>query len=118
MECKFSVGDRIRVLSVEELIDSGELVGDEDEIRSVSEYAFYYIFFKHGPGFVKPMEKFCGKTGILKKIRERVGFCLVEIDFDDESLDGLEFYNFSDYMIALEEEFHVDFPDVNQLYVI
>ena len=117
MECKFSVGDRIRVMSVEELIDSGELVGDEDEIESMSEYAFYYIVFKHGPGFVKPMEKFCGKTGILKKIRERVGFYLVEIDFDDESLDGLEF-NFSDYMIALEEEVRVDFPDVNQLYVI
>ena len=117
MECKFSVGDRVRVLSVEELIDRGELVGDEDEIESMSEYAFYYIVFKHGPGFVKPMEKFCGKSGILKKIRERVGFHLVEIDFDDESLDGLEF-NFSDYMIALEEEVHVDFPDVNQLYVI
>lgn len=117
MECKFSVGDRIRVLSVEELIDRGEPVGDEGEIKSMSEYAFYYILFKHGPGFVKPMEKFCGKTGILRKIRERKGFYLVEIDFDDESLDGLEF-NFSDYMIALEEEVCVDFPDVNQLYVI
>ena len=117
MECKFSVGDRIRVLSIEELIDSGELCGDEDEIRSVSEYAFYYILFKHGPGFVKPMEKFCGKTGILRKIRECVGFYLIEIDFDDESLDGSKF-NFSSYMIALEEEVCVDFPDVNQLYVI
>lgn len=117
MECKFSVGDRIRVLSVEELIDRGELVGDEDEIRSVSEYAFYYILFKHGPGFVKPMEKFCGKTGNIKKIRNLKKNCIVEIDFDDESLDGLEF-NFSDYMIALEEEVRVDFPDVNQLYVI
>lgn len=117
MECKFSVGDRIRVLSIEELIDSGELCGDEDEIRSVSEYAFYYILFKHGPGFVKPMEKFCGKTGNIKKVRNHEEYCVVEIDFDDESLDGLKF-NFSSYMIALEEEVCVDFPDVNQLYVI
>ena len=117
MECKFSVGDRIRVLSIEELIDSGELCGDEDEIRSVSEYAFYYILFKHGPGFVKPMEKFCGKTGNIKKVRNHEEYCVVEIDFDDESLDGSKF-NFSSYMIALEEEVCVDFPDVNQLYVI
>lgn len=115
MECKFSVGDRIRVLSIEELIDSGELCGDEDEIRSVSEYAFYYILFKHGPGFVKPMEKFCEKTGNIKKIRDRGEYCLVEIDFDDESLDGLEF-NFSSYMIALKEEATTDFPDIGNLY--
>ena len=115
---KFSVGDRVRVMT------PGELAESEGAELFKDGYGYWYINFEHGPGFVGPMEEYCGEVGTIVGVEERYfdhfdrteGYCLLEVEFDNESLSGQD-WNFSDYMFVKEEEAQIDLPDVNQLYI-
>ena len=113
---EFSIGDRVRIKTWEELLQKCE--DDEDFYLSNDKQS---IFSDKGlPGFVEEMRELCGKTAtitdIIPHLLPRMGdtFDRIYLEFDD---DVKAHWHYDAYMmVPIDDMEFNDFPSVIDFY--
>ena len=114
---EFSVGDRVRIKTWEELLKECEEDGDfylSDDKQSV-------FSLKHLPGFVEEMRGLCGETATIVDIIPSTlpgsngTFDRIYLEFDDVNSRG--YWHYDAYMmVPIDDIEFSDFPSVIDFY--
>lgn len=96
---EFHTGDRIRIKSVDEMIESGLYVMRSDGCLLPAEYCNNRIVFNGG------MQYMCGRTGIITDVS--VSGYRYSVDFDDPEI-GQGGWVLTDSMMCHDYEVEVD----------
>ena len=116
---EFSVGDRVRIKTWEELLQECE--EGEDLYLSSDKQSIFSI--KNLPGFVEEMRKLCGKTATITDIipSELPGsngtFDRIYLEFDDGDSYVKDYWQYDAYMmVPIDDMEFSDFPSVIDFY--
>ena len=117
---EFSVGDRVRIKTWEELLQECE--DGEDLYLSSDRQSVFSI--KNLPGFVESMRELCGKTATITYIIPHIlpgmtddTFDRIYLEFDDADSYVKDYWQYDAYMmVPIDDMEFSDFPSVIDFY--